>query len=219
MQLTVEKRNVFGKKIKPFRKEGKIPAVLYGRSQKTAPLFVSSVNFKKVLKDAGESTVIEVIEDGGKPVNAIIHDIAYCPVKGEPIHVDFYAVEMNKPIKASVQLVFEGVSPAVKEFGGNLVKVIRELEIEALPNDLPHEIKVDISALKILGDQITVKDLNLPSLLKISAKEDEVIALAESLKEESEEEKINIEDIEVAKKGKEKDGKDDEEEKSESNKK
>lgn len=203
-QLKAESRNVFGKKLKSKRDEGKLPAVLYGKGMETAPLFVSLKEFKKIWKDAGESTIINLENDGGKkPTSVIIHEVRVDPVKDEPLHVDFYKVEMDKPIRAAVSLVFEGVSPAVKELGAVLVKVLREIEIEALPKNLPHEIKVDISKLTELGSQIAVGDLELPNGVKTILKKEEIVAIAEAPREEKEEEKVmTIADIEVEKKGK-----------------
>ncbi len=213
LKLIVEKREIFGKKLKTIKEQDKIPAVLYGRKIKNKSIFVSLKDFKKIWKDAGESTIIELMEKGSaKLLNVIINDIAFDPIKDEPIHVDFYAVEMDKLIKVKVPLVFTGIAPIVKESGGILVKVIHDLEIEALPKDLPHEINIDISKLKTFEDRIFVGDISLSKSVKIIAKEDEVIALAELPKEELVEEvKMSIEDIEVAKKGKEKKEGEDEE--------
>lgn len=197
LYLEAEKRDLFGKKLKMARKEGKLPAVLYGRKKETTPLFVDLKEFKKIWKRAGESTLIKL-----KNEDVIIQDVAIDPIKNEPIHVDFYAVEMDKPITASIPLVFEGIPPAVKELGGILVKVIHEIEIEALPKDLPRALKVDVSGLVALEDQFLVKNIRLPHGVKILAKNDEVVALIETPKEEIEEPQISIADIEVEKKGK-----------------
>lgn len=195
--LEAEKRDLFGKKLKMARKEGKLPAVLYGRKKETTPFFVNLKEFRKIWKKAGESTLIKL---GNEDV--IIQDVAIDPIKNEPIHVDFYAVEMDKPITASIPLVFEGIPPAVKELGGILVKVIHEIEIEALPKDLPRALKVDVSGLAALEDQFLVKNIRLPHGVKILAKNDEVVALIETPKEEIEEPQISIADVEVEKKGK-----------------
>ena len=197
LHLKAEERDVFGKKLKLARKEGRLPAVLYGRGKKTTPLFVDLKEFKKIWKEAGETTIIKI-----KNEDAIIQDVAIDPVKNEPIHADFYVVEMDKPITAEVLLVFEGVSPAEKELGGILVKVMHEVEVEALPRNLPHDLKVDISKLVALGDQLTIKDIDAPADVKILAKKDEVVALIETPKEEVEEKTISIEEVEVEKKGK-----------------
>jgi len=203
MRLTVEQRNIFGKKLRPFRKEGKLPAVLYGAKVKSKPLFVSLRDFVKAWKEAGESTIIE-LKEGEKGVNALIQDVAIDPMKNEPVHVDFLAVQMDKPITASVPLVFEGTAPAVKELGGVLVKVMHELEVEALPKDLPHELKINIGGLAAIEDKITLGDIDLPEGVKFTGKPDETVVLVESPREEEAEEAApaNLEDIEVEKKGK-----------------
>ncbi|NOY35755.1 MAG: 50S ribosomal protein L25 [bacterium] len=203
MQLTVEQRNIFGKKLKPFREEGKLPAVLYGAKVKSKPLFVVLKDFVKAWKGAGESTIIE-LKEGEKGVNALIQDVAIDPIKNEPIHVDFLAVQMDKLITASVPLVFEGIAPAVKEAGGVLVKVMHELEVEALPKDLPHELKINIEKLSAIEDKITIKDIDLPEGVKVTGNPDEAVILVESPREEEAEEAApaNLEDIEVEKKGK-----------------
>ena len=130
----------------------------------------------------------------------LIQDVAMDPVKGEPVHVDFYAVLMDKPIKASISLVFEGISPAVKNLGGILIKVMHELEVEALPKNLPHELSVDISALASFENKISAKDIILSKGVKLISNPEETIALIEAPREEeapASEEKIAFEEIEV----------------------
>lgn len=201
LELQAEKREIFGKKLKPFRKEGKLPAVLYGPKEKSQPLFISLKDFKKLWKEAGESTVIQLnLEKSKKEV--LIQDVAMDPVKDEPVHVDFYAVQMDKPIEASVALEFSGISPAIKNLGGVLVKVMHEIEVEALPKNLPHELVVDISKLEKFEDKILAKDIVLPEGVKLIANPEEVIALVEESREEEialvAEEKIAFEEIKVA---------------------
>ncbi len=213
-ELKAEKRDIFGKKLKSLRKKDKLPAVLYGPKEKSQPLFISLKDFKKLWKEAGESTVIQLIlDDKSKPTRndsvvaksgrkeVLIQDVAMDPIKDEPIHVDFYAVLMDKPIQAVVQLVFEGESPAVKNLGGILVKVMREVEIEALPGNLPHELAVDVSRTENLEDKILAKDIVLPKGVELKTNPEEVIAVVETPKEEEAapaEEKIAFEEIEVA---------------------
>lgn len=204
LQLNAERRDVFGKKLKNFRKQGKLPAVLYGKGKKTTPIFVDSKEFKKIWKETGESTLIKIKNpESDITEDVLIQEVALDPLKDEPLHADFYVVEMDKPITTKVNLVFEGVSPAEKDLGGILVKVRHEVDVEALPKNLPHELKVDISKLANLEDQIVVRDIDLPPGVKILAGENDVIALIETPKEEVVEEKpLTIEEIEVEKKGK-----------------
>lgn len=200
LNLATEKREIFGKKLTNSRKEEKLPAVLYGRKHKSTNVFINLREFKKVLKNAGESTIIE-LNDGSSQVNVLIHDVSYNTITNEPVHVDFYVVEMDKAIITDVPLVFIGVAPAVKELSGILVKVIHEVEVESLPKDLPHEITVDVSSLKTFEDQITIGDLVLPNGVKIHGKPEEVVVLVEEHKEEVVEERT-IDDIKVEEKGK-----------------
>ena len=205
LQLNAEKREVFGKKLKNFRKQGKLPAVLYGKGKKTTPIFVNVKDFKKLWKEAGESTLIGIKNpESGITENVLIQEVALDPIKDEPIHADFYIVEMDKPIKTKVALVFEGLSPAEKDLGGIIIKVMHEIEVEALPKDLPHELKVDVSKLANFGDQIVVKDIVLPERVKIMTEESDVVALVEEPRKEEvvEEKPITIEEVEVEKKGK-----------------
>ncbi len=216
LQLKAENREVFGKKLKLFREKGKLPAVLYGPKEKSQSIFVSLKDFKKIWEEAGESTIIQ-LNLGNSKKEVLIQDVAMEPIKDEPNHVDFYAVQMDKPIQAFVSLVFEGVSPAVKNLGAILVKVMREIEIESLPKNLPHELIIDISSLNNLEDKILAPDIKLSNGVKLISNPEEVIALVEIPKEEEAappEEKIAFEQIEVAGK-KEKEEKKKEEESAE----
>lgn len=198
LELQTEKREVFGKKLESFRKKGKLPAVLYGPKEKAQSLFISLKDFKKIWQEAGESTVIQ-LNIGSVKKEVLIQDIALDPVKAEPIHVDFYAVLMDKPIEADIPLVFEGVSSAVKNLGGILVKVMHEVKVEALPKNLPHELVVDVSKLANFEDKIFAKDIVLSKSVRLITNSEEVVALVEAPKEEAPapEEKIAFEEIEV----------------------
>lgn len=185
MELKAQKRDIAGKKTKDLRKTGLLPAVLYGPGIKNISVAVPYKDFEKIHREAGESTVIK-LDLEGKTYNVLIHDVAYSVIKGEPIHADFYAVEMDKPIRAKVQIEFTGESPAAKNYGGILVKVMQAMELEALPQDLPHELKADLSLLKEFADRILVKDIKLPVRVKIFAGLDEIVALVEQPRSEAE---------------------------------
>ena len=191
-----------------MRKSGLIPAVLYGKNQESIPLQVSVKDFKKAFELAGESTLIFINVDG-QTYPTIIHDMSKDVISDSILHVDFYKVRLDEKIKAKVAVVFQGESPAVKDLGGIFVRNINELEIEALPQDLPHEIVVDISSLNNMGDQILVKNLKLGSNLKVMAEDEEIIATVQEPMSEAELEKAleapttTVEDVEVIKKEKE----------------
>jgi len=205
-KLNAEKRDIFGKKLESSRQAGKLPISVYGAKEQADAYFVNTKDFKKVLREAGESTIVDLATDNGTK-DTLIHDIAYHPLTGEPIHVDFLVVEKNKPIKVHVPLEFIGESPAVKNLSAMVVKVMYELEVEALPKNLPHEIEVDISTLVDLDSRITVADLKFPSGVTTEADSEEVIAsVSEAGEEVVEEEKpVDLSSIEVEKKGKSED--------------
>ena len=135
--LQAQERKIKGKKVKTLRQEGFLPAVIYGEGVSSQSISIPYKEFEKAYKEAGESTLLK-LEVDGKAHNALIHGIAYDPLKGNPIHADFYAVRMDRAIRTKVPLEFIGESPAVKNEGGILVKVMQEIDVEALPPNLPH---------------------------------------------------------------------------------
>lgn len=203
LSLKVEKRDT---KVAPdtFRKAGKIPAVFYGKKEESTPIAINQVDFLKVWKEAGESSVISLETPEGK-VESLIHDIDFDPISGTPRHADFYVFEKGHKVKIDVALEFEGVSPAVKDMGGTLVKVLHEVKVEAKPHDLPHNLVVDISSLVSFDSQILAKDISLPAGVELLENPEEVVALVSAPREEKEEESapIDLSAIEVEKKGKE----------------
>jgi large subunit ribosomal protein L25 len=202
LTLQAEKRQIFGKKLKPKRLSGQLPAVMYGAKDKAEALFVPTKEFKKVLTAAGESTVIALTMAEGKK-EVLINDVVFHPVSGEPLHADFYVIDKTKTIKIKVPFRFEGVAPAVKDLGATLVKVKHELEIEALPLSIPHDIEVDISSLTALDSQVTVADLKIPKDVKVIDEAAEVVASVAVAKEEEEVvAPVDLSAIEVEKKGK-----------------
>lgn len=184
MELTVEKRDS-SVKAKSLRDKGLLPAVIYGRSEESTPITVDAKTFGKLYKAAGESTVITIKGLGGEK-DALIHEVVVDAVDGHPIHADFYAIEKGQKVTVSVPLEFDGVAPAVKDFGAVLVKVIHEIEMTIVPKDLPQHISVDISSLKNIDDQILVSDLKLPASAEITVPMDEVVAMAAKVEEETE---------------------------------
>ena len=211
--LQYEKRADSGKDGSAIlRKNGKIPAVFYGPKEKSTPIAVSYVDFIKAWKKVGESSVIILKEAvTGEATSAheghevLIYDVDRHPVTGAPRHADFYVIEKGKKVKVHAQLSFDGIAPAVKDFGGILVKVLRELEIEAAPKDLPHELHVDIAALVELTSVIHAKDIVLPTGVTLITHPDEIVASIALTKEEVEEAPaaVDMGAIEVEKKGKE----------------
>jgi large subunit ribosomal protein L25 len=192
-----------GIKLDALRKSGEIPAVFYGAGQKTTSIAVPIVEFKKIWRDAGESSAVKVSTPGGD-IDVLIHEVQVDPITDEPVHVDFLAIDMKKKIKVKVPLEFTGISNAVKSAVGNLVKVLHEIEIEALPADLPHNLIVDISKLATLEDTVIVSDIKLPAGVVAITNGADVVASIVAQVEEKEEvaAPVDLSAIEVEKKGK-----------------
>lgn len=184
VELTAQERTVVGHKVKHLREDGIMPAVMYGKGQQAVSLQVPIKDFDRVLKIAGESTLVYVTV-GSQAYPTIIHDVARHPLTGLPMHADFYKVRLDEKIKASVPVVFVGESQAVKDGGAIFVRNVNELEVEAFPADLPHEISVDISGLKAVGDQIMLKDVKVDNAVLVG-NEDEIVASIIAAKTEEE---------------------------------
>src|SRR3989344_6739246 len=208
IELKAEARTILGSGVKALRKSGYVPAVLYGKGQESISLQVPVKDFNKVLKEAGESTLVYV-GVGSNSYPTIIHDVSLDPVSDSILHADFYKVSLTEKIKTEVPVVFIGESPAVKDLSGILVKNVNELEVEALPQNLPHEIAVDISSLKNFGDQISIKDIKSGADVKLMADVDTIIATVQDPKSQEEldtelaEPIKGVEDVEVIEKKKE----------------
>ena len=200
--LDVEARSVRGKQLAKARKEGKLPAVVYGPKEESKALFLDQRAFDKVFKEAGESTII-VLKGLGEDTEVLVHDIAFDPSRGGITHVDFYAIERGKELTVDVPLEFIGEAPAIK-LGGTLTKVLHQIEVTCRPSKLPQHIVVDVSGLDDFEKQIHVKDLQIPEGVKIENDPEDVVALVQAVKEEVEEAPtaIDMDSIEVEEKGK-----------------
>ncbi len=174
--LAAEARTKTGHGLDSLRAAGQMPAVVYGPKHESESIAVNVREFGKVLKAAGESAVV-TLNIGGKEVPTLIHEVDLDPLTHAPRHADFYAIVKGQKVSVNIPLVFTGESAAVKA-GANLVKVLHEIEVEADPMSLPHELSVDIAALANVDDQILAKDISLPAGVELKTGDDEVIALA-----------------------------------------
>lgn len=176
INLKTETRDVIGKKVKKSRKEGLIPAVLYGNKIASRPLWVNYPDFSKAYEKTGESTILELNIDEKNKANVLIHDVQTDPITGKFSHIDFFQVRMDQKIETEVPLEFIGESEAVKASGGVLVKSMDAIPVSCLPADLPARIEIDIAALKTFDDVIKVGDLNISEKVKIQIDPETVIA-------------------------------------------
>ncbi|HOF50384.1 MAG TPA: 50S ribosomal protein L25 [Candidatus Colwellbacteria bacterium] len=194
--LKAEKRDIFGKKTEALRQAGKVPAELYGHDTDNLHLAVSAKDLRKVFQEAGGNVVVDLEIEGAKhPV--LIHDTSVDPISDEFKSVDFYKVRMDEEIVSSVPLEFVGVAPAVKDLGGILVKAMDEVEVEALPANLPKALEIDVSGLVELGQSLFVKDIPAKGDFKIVVDPETVIATISEPKEEVEVAPATVESVVV----------------------
>ncbi|MBI5613313.1 50S ribosomal protein L25 [Candidatus Gottesmanbacteria bacterium] len=164
--LTAKERTLVGRKVKNLRKEGNLPASLYGKHIKSQSLAVSEELFTEVYDKAGETGLIE-LKVGSEVKPVLVHTVQIDPVSDAILHVEFYQVNLKEKVKAKVPVVQTGVSPAMTEKLGVLLTLLDEIEVEALPTDLPEKIEVDVSTLARVDQEIRVSDLKVPSEVTI----------------------------------------------------
>ena len=186
LNLEAKTREERGKKVKNLRKKGIVPGVLYGPKTETLPLEVSLKEFEKVYQAAGETSLVQ-LSFGAKKFLVLIHAVEIDAISRMPLHVDFYQPRLDEEITAEIPLVFEGEAPAVKDLGGTLVKNIHTVEVRALPQNLPHEIRVTIEKLKTFEDAVSIKDLIIPAGVKILKEQESIIALVTPIEKVEEE--------------------------------
>lgn len=184
--LTAQKREVFGRKVKKLRKSGILPANVSGKHIKSFSVQVAQDQFSKVFSEAGETGVVGLhLDSEVHPV--LIHEVHKDPVYDHPLHADFLEVDLTEKVTATVPIEIVGESPAVQAEEGVLVSQMHEVEVEALPTELPDKIEVDISGLAAVGDSIKVSDLKVDRS-KVEVKEEDqervVVTITEPTKEE-----------------------------------
>ncbi|MEW5868294.1 MAG: 50S ribosomal protein L25 [Chloroflexota bacterium] len=207
--LKAEPRTVIGKQVKALRREGKLPAVIYGHGFAPMVIVLDYRTATRSLMSVSSSHLIAV-EVEGQPHNVLVRERQFHPVSGAMLHVDFQEVSMTERLRTSVSLVLEGDAPAVKNYNGVIVTGQEEVEVECLPRDLPERIEVDLSVLKEIGDAIYVRDLVIAPEVEVLTDGDEMIILvtapAAEPKVEGEEAIAAEEEPEVIERGKREEG-------------
>jgi large subunit ribosomal protein L25 len=196
-----------GKGLQTLRNGGFIPGSVHGHGIEPMSLSLESREFTRAFKAAGENTIIALSVDGAKPVNVLVKEAQMHPLTNRYTHADFFQVRMDEVIEATVPFEFIGDSVAVSELGGVLIKASDEVDVKALPADLPHTIQIDLSALKTFDDVIKVGDIVLPKGVTIEEGDAEtVIALVEAPRTTAElealDEKVDADVTKVEKAGK-----------------
>ncbi len=183
--LNASKRDVMGKQVKALRREGKLPAVIYGRHTEPIKINLDAHTAAMTLGKLTASSLVTINVDGTE-YPALVREKQRDFIKNRLLHVDFLAVSMSEKLRTRVSVHFTGVSGAVKDYNAVLVKNLEQLEVEALPNDLPERIEVDISTLAKPGDGIRVREVNVPDSVRILNDPDTMVAVATFAKVEEE---------------------------------
>lgn len=180
LELKAEARQAVGKQVKQLRRQGYVPAVVYGQNMESSPIQIEQKALQKVLTQAGTHQLIALQIGKKKAQMTLARDIQRDAIKRSYMHVDFYAVNMKEKVTASIPLVIEGVSAAVKDLNGILLQGLNEVEIECLPADLVAAIAVNIESLATFDDIITVADLTVPSTITILSDPESMVAKVEA---------------------------------------
>jgi len=184
MDLNVTTRTILGKKVAALRATGLVPAELFGRGIENRHLAVPAREAAAAYKTAGEHTVVTLVVDGAERIPAVFADIQQDYRAGMVRAIDFHYVRMNEKMQADVPIRLVGDAPAKKE-GFPILLVLSEIELEALPNRMPHELVVDVTGLATPGQTIYVRDLIVPAEVKVRASEDAaIVTVGEKTKEE-----------------------------------
>lgn len=199
IKLNAKRREVIGKKVKVLRREGKLPAIIYGKSQEPLPIVLDLRDTTKILREASRATVLTIDVDG-EEFTALVRERQRGILTGDYEHIDFLAISMTETVRTQVNIFVEGTSPAEEEFGAIVMTGASSVEVEALPNDLPESLTVDVSGLTSIGDTITVADLVLPKGVDVLTDPEEMLAVithAVQIVEEEEEEGEEEEDFDA----------------------
>lgn len=160
--LAAQPRTVTGRKTKNLRKSGILPGTVYGKKVKSVSVQVKSDEFAGVYKDAGETGVVELkLEKEVRPT--LIHNVQLDPVSDTPLHIEFFQVDLKEKVKTKVPVEIVGESPVVVQKQGVLLTLLSEIEVEALPTDLPEKITADVSVLTSVDQELKVNNLTIPS--------------------------------------------------------
>lgn len=179
LTISATPRSVVGRATKQLRLGGTIPAVIYGHKFAPLSIEVNGKELQKVFAESGETTLV-YLSLGDESYPTLIHDVAKDAVTDAVLHVDFYKVKLDEKIRAQIPLEVVGISPAVKDYGGILIKNISEIEVEGLPQSLPHQLTLDISKLLNIGDQILVSDIVIPEGITVENDMNDIVVVVKA---------------------------------------
>jgi large subunit ribosomal protein L25 len=187
--LEAKKRKEVGKLVKMVRRDGFIPAIVYGYKQEPMPISLEKRSSTLILNKVSGSTML-TLNIEGKEYSTLVRDVQRDHLRNEFLHLDFLVVSLTEKLRTAVSITLVGDAAVLEEYEALIVAGITEVEVEALPQDLPETIEVDVSGLAEIGDAIYLKDVPSPANVEILTDPEELIAVASAVKEEAVEEEI-----------------------------
>jgi large subunit ribosomal protein L25 len=194
--LAAARRSVTGKKVAHLRRQGQLPAVVFGRGLDSDSVSVDMHEFEQLRRHAGANTLVDLTVDGGSPTPILVHDVQLHRVTRRPLHADLYVVRMTEELIVDVPLVSEGESEAIENLGGTLLHVIDHVRVRALPDHLPESIHYSITSLATFDDLIHVSDLAIPEDATLLTEPTEIVAKVLPPRVEEEPEPVAAEGVE-----------------------
>lgn len=195
--IKATKRSAIGKKVANLRRDGKLPGVLYGHNVSSLPITMDLKEASTIMGKLSGSSIVTIDVDGQEHAT-LVREKQWDYIKSSLLHVDFQVVSLTEKLRTEVSIELIGIAPAVKDFNAIVVSGIDEVEVESLPKDLPEKIEVDVSNLKNIGDSIYLRDIPVPPNVVFLTDLNELIAVAQFIKEEVIETPVAVEGAEVA---------------------
>lgn len=197
LELTLDPRAALGKANKSLRRDGIVPGVVYGKDHESTPVQVDAKTFETLYSAAGRTSVIQLrVPGSSRAISGLIKSVQRHPLTRTAVHVDFFVVNLLQEMELDIPLVLVGEAPAVESTGGTLLHNLSQVRVKALPNDIPHQIDVDVSVLATLDDAIHVRDLQLDrEKVHLLTDPDAVVATVVPPRQEEEPEPVVAEEL------------------------
>lgn len=195
-QLAAERRSVVGKKVARLRQEGILPAVVYGHDDPSEAIQLDARGFDDLRRHAGRNALVDLKVDGGRLRPVLLHHVQEHPVTRRPLHADLLVVSMTEEMTVAVGVAMVGLSVAVDKLGGTLLHLRDNVEVRALPADLPSSLELDVTPLETFETVLHVSDLHIPDRVTLLTDPTEPLARVQPPRLELEPEPV-VEEAEV----------------------
>jgi large subunit ribosomal protein L25 len=201
MQLNASTRQLIGKRARRLRRDGKLPAVVYGHGGQPTALTLDKLEFQKVFVKSGRTHLVDLVVDTDRTEKVLVREIQTHPRSIGPIHVDFYQVNLEEKIRVEVPVHLTGESAAVKRGDADVLQPIHALEVECLPTDIPEGFEVDLTPLAEIDAEFRVSELTVPKAVTVLADPDELVVKIVHKREMKVEEELPAAEAAVAAEG------------------